>query len=319
MTLGIVGCSDIAFKRFMPAAKKIKDITVLAVAEEYDQRKLDPFCSEFNIEGMHDISALIKRSDIDAVYIPQPPALHYKWAKEALLNGKHVLIEKPSTDCLEKTKELVDIAKENNLALHENYMFQYHGQIKKILECLKEGEIGDVRLFRCSFGFPLRASNDFRYIKALGGGALLDAAGYTIKLASILLGETVKVDSAVLSSIDGYEVDMYGSAQLSNENGNVCQISFGMDCAYKCLLEVWGNKGCLIADRVFTAPEGFEPTIRIMLADKEKNIVLPADNHFVHSIEKFLEETKDKDSRNEMYREIVKQASLVEDVKKCTH
>lgn len=312
MNLGIIGCSEIAYRRFMPAAKCLKDVSVIAVAEEYDTRKLNKFCNDYQIEGMDSFISLIQRDDIDAVYVPQPPALHYKWAKEALLHGKHVLIEKPSTISFELTKDLVETAKRNNLALHENYMFQYHSQISAIRKLINNGEIGDIRLYRTSFGFPLRASNDFRYIKELGGGALLDAGGYTLKLASILLGDSVKINSATLSYIEGYEVDMFGNAQLSNELGQVCQISFGMDCFYKCSLEVWGSKGFLSTDRIFTAPEDYEPTVNIFKANNSQIIQLPSDNHFVHSIENFIKETIDDVQRNNMYNEILLQSSLVE-------
>ena len=312
MKIGIIGCADIAFKRFMPAAKKMANITVVAVAEEYNVQKLEPFCNEYGIEGMSDFAALIKRDDIDAIYVPQPPALHYKWAKEALLNGKHVLVEKPSTDSSVRSKELVDIAKERGLTLHENYMFQYHSQIGSILKMISEGEVGDVRLFKASFGFPLRAGNDFRYNKKLGGGALLDAGGYTIKLASILLGNTAQIDAAKLSSVSGFEVDMYGSAQLSNKQGQVCQICFGMDCAYQCSLEVWGNKGYLSTDRIFTAPDGFEPVVKITNSNETRTVKLESDNHFANSIKMFIAETEDKELREKMYNQIVHQASLVD-------
>lgn len=316
MNLGIIGCSEIAFRRFMPAVQHVSNVKVIAVAEEYDERKIDSFCSKYGLEGMNNITALLKRDDIEAVYIPQPPALHYKWAKEALKLGKHVLIEKPSTESLIKSKELVEIAKLNNLALHENYMFQYHSQIETILKMLNDKVIGDVRLFKASFGFPRRKANDFRYVKALGGGALLDAGGYTVKLATLLLGDSITVDAASLSSVEGYEVDMYGSAQLSNKNGTVCQISFGMDCSYKCMLEVWGSKGYLIADRVFTAPESFEPVVRVELSDGEKIYTLPSDNHFIHSIEQFLVETNDCKQRDLMYNDIVTQATLIDNIRK---
>ena len=110
-------------------------------------------------------------------------------------------------------------------------MFQYHAQIAEIRKLLKEGLVGDIRLMKASFGFPLRAANDFRYNKALGGGALLDAAGYVTKLARLMLGSTVKVDTATLNGLEGYEVDMYGSATYSNEEGDVLQGSFSMDSA----------------------------------------------------------------------------------------
>ena len=168
MKLGIIGCSEIAFRRFMPVAKEIESLEVVAVAEEYDKSKLAPFCETYELEGVESFDALIQRADLDALYIPQPPALHFPWAKKALENGKHVLLEKPSTTRLEDSESLVSIAREKGLALHENYMFQYHSQIGKIKELLDEGVIGELRNIKCNFGFPMRAQNDFRYSKELG-------------------------------------------------------------------------------------------------------------------------------------------------------
>lgn len=316
MRLGIVGCSEIAFRRFMPAIENIKEIEVVAVAEEYDTSKLEPFCQTYNVEGMDSFDSLIEREDIEALYIPQPPALHYKWAKKALLKGKHVLIEKPSTIQYSDSEELVRIAKEKELALHENYMFQYHSQIKQIKKMLDEGIVGDIRNIRCDFGFPMRAGNDFRYNKELGGGALLDAGGYTAKLATLFLGNTIQVDAATLNGLSDFEVDMYGSIQFSNDDGLVCQTSFGMDNGYRCSLEIWGNKGRLYTNRIFTAPENFQPVVYAETANGIEEIALDADMHFKNSIEEFVIETEDEQKRISMYDEILLQARLVDEIRK---
>ncbi|MCM1081973.1 MAG: Gfo/Idh/MocA family oxidoreductase [Clostridium sp.] len=314
INVGILGCSEIAYRRFMPEAIKYNGINVKVVGEEYDAVKLDDFCNTYEIEGTTSFEEIIYRKDIDAVYIPQPPALHYKWAKLALESGKHVLIEKPSTTCAVHTQQLVDIARQNKLALHENYMFQYHSQIFEIQKMLKDGIIGDVRLFRANFGFPKRQSNDFRYNAPLGGGALLDAGGYTLKLATLFLGNTIKVDTAQLMNIPNYEVDMYGSASLSNSFGDVFQVSFGMDNYYQCNLEIWGSVGKLWTNRIFTAPPDYVPVVNVETAEGEKTILLQKDAHFRHSIEEFCNEIIDAAARDKMYNEIVLQASLVSDL-----
>ena len=72
-------------------------------------------------------------------------------------------MEKPSTISYEQTSELVEIAKQRNLVLQENYMFQYHAQIAEIRKLLKEGLVGDIRLMKASFGFPLRAANAWKH------------------------------------------------------------------------------------------------------------------------------------------------------------
>ncbi len=313
--LGIVGCAEIAFRRFMPAVQNVDGIRAVAVAEEYDPSKLQMFKDTYGLETETKFSDLIEREDIDALYIPQPPALHFKWAQYALEHGKHVLVEKPSTLSLADTETLVKTAAEKNLALHENYMFRYHAQIREIQSIIASGRLGEVRLIRASFGFPLRAQNDFRYNKALGGGALLDAGGYTVKLASVLLGDTVKVDAARLYSLPGYEVDMMGSASLSDENGLTCQVGFGMDCHYQCMLEVWGSKAKLSTNRIFTAPPGFEPVAVIEDASGRDEVHLSADSHFEHSIERFVSAVSDQAVREENYREMVLQASLIEQIR----
>lgn len=314
--LGILGCADIAYRRFMPAAKQVTELQVVAVSEEYDKSKLPLFSEEYGLETIDTFEALVDRNDIDAIYIPQPPALHYKWAKVALEAGKHVLIEKPSTTGYQLTKELVELAREKNLTLHENYMFQYHSQIEAIKDMVRNGVVGDVRMYKANFGFPMRSQNDFRYNKALGGGALLDAGGYTAKLATLFLGKSIKADTAQLNYLPDYEVDMYGSATFSNDSGIVCQVGFGMDCSYQCNLEIWGSKGRLYTNRIFTAPDGYEPTVLIENQEGNKEIKLDTDSHFKHSIEMFLEEIYNDDAKADMYEQILLQAELVDDIRK---
>lgn len=315
INLGILGCSEIAFRRFMPAVQNIEGICVKAVAEEYDPDKLKDFHEAYGIETETSFVGLIDREDIDAVYVPQPPALHFKWAQYALEKGKHVLIEKPSTTELEASKKLVSLADSKGLALHENYMFQYHSQIRKIQELISDGRIGAVRLIRADFGFPMRMKNDFRYNAALGGGALLDAGGYTTKLATILLGDSIKVDAASINMMDGFEVDMYGSASFSNDMGTVCQIAFGMDCSYRCSLEVWGSKAKLFTNRVFTAPPEFKPTVQLESNEGIEEIVLEADGHFEHSIEMFVKAVSDDVLRKRLYGEILLQSKLIDEIR----
>ena len=233
-------------------------------------------------------------------------------------NGKHVLVEKPSTTSAKETKEMVQIASQKHLALHENYMFTFHNQLATIENTVQSGEIGDVRLYRISFGFPRRASNDFRYNKALGGGALIDTGGYTIRYAAQLLGPTATIRYAQSNYVDGFGVDMYGSAALVNTDGVTAQIAFGMDNNYKCELEVWGSTGCLTTGRVLTAPADFIPTATIRKGNEEKTIDLPADDAFLKSIKHFVKCIKDEKVREERYRIIIKQAELIDEFKRLS-
>ena len=339
--IGIICPSEIAYRRFMPALKKAEDEIVFAGIgyaspeewfgeisnisaeaikdqQERERAKAQTFIDAFGGKIYPGYKALIESNDVDAIYLPLPPALHYKWAKLALENGKHVFVEKPSTTCLSDTDSLIEIASKKGLALHENYMFIFHDQLKALDDVVKSGEIGDVRLYRISFGFPLRAKNDFRYNKALGGGALLDAGGYTMKYANYLLGDTAKVVTAQVNNIDGYEVEMFGTCTMVNDEGLTAQLAFGMDNDYKCEVEIWGSKGTITSNRILTAPEGFVPLYTIKKNQDFETRELPADDAFMKSIQRFVCCVKDAALRDENYNVLHQQESLVESFKQIS-
>ena len=327
--LGIICPSEIAFRRFLPALKEAGCFEYAGVAiaskEEFvgatdeilakERSKAQTFVDSYGGRIFEGYDTLIHSSDVDAIYLPLPPGLHYKWAKEAASAGKHILVEKPCTTALSTTVDLLNEAKNKGLAVHENYMFAFHAQLEAVNDILGSGEIGDVRLYRISFGFPLRAQNDFRYNKALGGGALLDCGGYTFRYASLLLGPTAKMKYAQSNRIDGFDVDMYGSAALVNDAGVTAQVAFGMDHNYKCELEVWCSKGTLYTNRILTAPAGFSPEVIIRKGNEDEKRVLPADDAFKKSILHFCRCVEDPGVRTTNYQTLLNQAQLVEDFK----
>ena len=283
--------------------------------QERESAKAQTFIDAYGGKIYKGYQTLIESDNIDAIYLPLPPALHFKWAKMALEKGKHVFVEKPSTTCLADTDELIRIASERTLALHENYMFIFHDQLKALDDVVKSGEIGDVRLYRISFGFPMRAKNDFRYNKALGGGALLDAGGYTMKYANFLLGDSAKVVTAQFNNIEGFEVEMFGSCTMVNDEGLTAQLAFGMDNDYKCEVEIWGSKGTINSNRILTAPEGFMPSYTIKKNQDIETRELPADDAFLKSIQRFVSCVEKDTDRVENYGILHKQEMLVESFK----
>lgn len=333
LRIGIICPSDIASRRFLPALAAIDNVEFCGTAVnsaderfgidkpskdtvnsmlEAETKKARLMLDGFGGELFSSYSEIVHSPDIDALYIPLPPALHYKWAKMALESGKHVLVEKPATISLKTTDKLIKQAKDKELALHENYMFIFHNQLKEINQIVASGELGEIRLYKISFGFPMRACNDFRYNRALGGGALLDAGGYTIKCASYFLGDTAKVVYAKLNKMDSFEVDMYGSGAMINDQGVTAQISFGMDNEYKCELEIWGSKGILTTGRILTAPTGFVPVAHIIKGGKEEIINLSADDAFKKSIQQFVKCVEDDETRKNNYTVLYRQAELVQ-------
>ena len=337
--IGIICPSEIAFRRFLPALRKASGLfsyagVAIASPEEWftdlsdvlDEKIAEQQSNEmakatvFGGKVFKGYETIIKSNEIDAIYIPLPPALHYKWARLALLNGKHVLVEKPSTCFLADTEDLISIAAEHGLALHENYMSVFHKQIEELDEIVKRrGTIGVPRLYRLSFGFPRRALTDFRYDKRLGGGALLDAGGYTLKYAGMLLGETARLTTAQANYDPAFEVDIFGSGTMVNDEGVTAQIAFGMDNDYRCDIEVWGSRGTLTSGRILTAPVGYTPTYTVKKNQESTTYELSEDDAFFKSLLRFAECVDRAKTREENYVILRRQSELVQEFKDLSH
>ncbi len=83
-------------------------------------------------------------SSIDAVLIATPAETHYRFAKEFLLAGKHVFVEKPLTFNVAEAEELVDISNKSGKILMVGHTFEYNPAVNKIKECIDNGELGQI-------------------------------------------------------------------------------------------------------------------------------------------------------------------------------
>lgn len=322
--IGVICPSEIAYRRFMPALKKINDIEYVGIAYasatewsgaeetalQNEKIKAERFQATYGGMVFHGYETMLRSEQIDAVYIPLPPALHEKWVKIAIMYGKHALVEKPFTTNRADTENIIRLAKQRKLALHENYMFVFHNQLRYIQQMIHNGEIGEVRLYQIAFGFPRRAITDFRYKNELGGGAFLDCGGYVIRYSSMLLGNGARIVYANLNHTKEFDVDLYGSGAMVDEQGTTVQFAFGMDNFYQCNLKVWGSIGILESNRIFTAPEGFAPECIIYKDEIEEVKKLPVDDTFQKSILRFRECINNDIVRENTYQEILKQAIL---------
>src|SRR6476646_4103955 len=92
---GVLGTARVVPYALLAAAHEGPDVAVGGGASRPSQ-KAEDFAATHGIRrGFGSYESLIESSDIDAVYIALPPALHYDWTRRALEAGKHVLCEKP--------------------------------------------------------------------------------------------------------------------------------------------------------------------------------------------------------------------------------
>jgi predicted dehydrogenase len=94
-----------------------------------------------------DSKELISDGDLDAIAVVTPVATHFQIARDALLAGKHVLVEKPLTATTREAEELIALASQNGRTLMVDHTFVYTGAIRKMKEIVKSGELGELLYF----------------------------------------------------------------------------------------------------------------------------------------------------------------------------
>ena len=79
-----------------------------------------------------DYHDLIVNGNLDAVYIPLPNSLHFRWAELALKHNINVLVEKPLATKLSEAQKLTTIARKNELILFETFQFRFNNKLSNI-------------------------------------------------------------------------------------------------------------------------------------------------------------------------------------------
>ncbi|MDA0567775.1 Gfo/Idh/MocA family oxidoreductase [Streptomonospora sp. S1-112] len=285
LRFGVLGCADVAVRRLLPALARTPGVRLARTASRTPD-KAGKVAAEFGGATAPDYTALLAAADVDAVYVPLPAALHARWIEAALRAGKHVLAEKPLTTSARDTERLHALALERGLVLRENYTFLHHRLHDRVAELIAEGAVGEPRLFRSAFAIPARPPGDIRLRPELGGGALLDTAGYPLRAAVRFLGTGLEVAGAVLDS-GGAAVDLGGGALLRAPGGVVAQCSFGLDHAYTSHYHVVGSAGALSVEHVFTPPADRVSRIEITGPAGTRTEEVPADDQWANAVAAF--------------------------------
>lgn len=317
LKIGILGTANIAKRSIIPELLKLDKHYELAGIASRDINQAKEVGLQYGVNPFASYLELINPNFIDALYIPLPNALHYKHASLALSKGLHVLVEKSLGCNYNEVKDLVNIARDKNVLLMENFQFRFHSQLHFLTNFLASEKIGEIRTLTAAFCFPpFSDKNNIRYQKELGGGALLDAGAYTVKVSTLLLGRNLNVKASVLRKSSEHNVNIWGSAYLVDEQTGVnSSCIFGFDNYYQCGVQIIGSKGKLSTNRLFTARENFKPVFEIEINGKEKEIfTLPEDNHFKNMLLSFHKYTMDDEAKENENLYNLKQAKLIQDI-----
>ncbi len=186
--------------------------------------------------------------DIDAVFIVTPHKYLYLLARESLLAGKHVFVEKPGARTEKEMRELLHIAEKNRRALTVGFNYRFFDSIRQAKQIVTAGTIGEIAALRIAHGHPGRVGyeNEWRMNKDLaGGGVLMDQGLHCIDLARWFLDEPIaKTVGAVSNRVWRAEVEDEATLILKTETGKIASLSVSISewkPIFSCVIR--GEKG----------------------------------------------------------------------------
>ncbi len=168
------------------------------------------------VEIVKDFSEIINDKEIDLVIINTPNHLHYKMAKETLLSGKHVIVEKPFTVTSLEAKELIKIADEKKLILTVYQNRRWDGDFLTVKKIIDDKFLGALVEFESHFDRfrNFIKPNTWKEENLPGTGLLYDIGSHLIDQAVSLFGkpETIFADLRIQRPggkiIDNFELNL---------------------------------------------------------------------------------------------------------------
>ena len=125
--------------------RTLDKLDVLKGIVEPDQDVLYKLLNKYpGVSGHTDLSEALKE-EYDGFTVASPAETHFTIAKEIILSGKHVLVEKPMTLSVSDAEELIGLAKEYNVNLLVGHLLLFHPAINKIKELIDTGRIGTLQ------------------------------------------------------------------------------------------------------------------------------------------------------------------------------
>ena len=203
--IGQIGIGHNHAAAIMPAVRKFPELFEVVGYAEENEHWIDVWGKHPAYQGLERLSVeeVLQRSDAILVESDVPNLTRY--AKMCVEAGKHIQMDKPASGPLEDYAEMLRIAKEKNLVVQTGYMYRSNNGIRKCLELVKEGKLGEIYSINAEMS-TFHAPEYKAWLKSFDGGAMYIFGCHLVDLILHILGEPKKITKFFKNSqLDGID------------------------------------------------------------------------------------------------------------------
>ena len=207
---GLVGLGKIARDQHLPAIEKIDGIALVAVASRNAQGE--------GGNNYPDLGAMLAgEPDLDAVILCQPPQVRYAAARQALLAGKHVFLEKPPGATVSEVEALIALARRQGVTLYASWHSRYAAAVAQAKAWIAERKVERI---------DIQWREDVRHwhpgqpwIWEAGGFGVFDPGINALSILTEIVGEPITVLSAELEVPSNKQAPIGATLSLATASG----------------------------------------------------------------------------------------------------
>ncbi len=283
MHLLILGYSSIVRRRVLPAAKRVSAISRITVAS----RRGAASDGAAGVEWSPDYDRAIASAGADLCYVSGVNMAHAEWASRALDHGLHVMVDKPAFSDLETTERIARLARTRKRGLAEATVFGFHPQVQTLRTLIQDSTAQATM----TFTIPPLPAGDFRYRADCGGGSLNDLGPYVVATNRLLFGTAPAAVfcAATRQASSQADVDTSFSVLLAHENGGALAAHCGFETVYQNRLSLVTRTRAIDAERIFSTPPDFAPTLKVVESDVPRPVSVPAADTFALFLSAFCD------------------------------
>jgi len=221
MKLGIVGTGKIVGEA-LAALRQVEELQVQAICSRpHSREKAEALADAYEIPEVYTDYAELLARPLDFVYIGLVNSAHYAYARQAILAGRNVILEKPFTSTAAEAEALAALARERHVYIFEAVSFLYMPNFSKIQENLPR--LGHLKLVQCNYSQYSSRYDAYlageaapAFSPELSGGALYDINSYNLSFVVALFGPPQEVRYRANRGFNG--IDTSGTVLLVYEN-----------------------------------------------------------------------------------------------------
>lgn len=239
--VAVIGCGMAAQTFHLPLITATPGLRLTAIVSRQSGLDLSPYP---HARQYADLPDLLKEASADLVVITTPNTLHFSQARQALLAGKHVVLEKPMTITLPQAQELIALAATQGKHLAVFHNRRLDGDFLTLKELIASGRLGHIRTLRSHWDrFRPEVRQRWRESGGEGSGIWYDLAPHLIDQMLCLFGLPQAITARLRPLRPGSESDDYAHVQLHYTDKEILLHTSPYTCAPTPRFTVEGDKG----------------------------------------------------------------------------